>query len=83
MERLFGEDNTTHLYEADDYGVDVVPGGAGAYQVEEGDEDDITDLEALIAATSATGGDWSDVQACFDGTGTLLPTRTVTTRPRA
>ena len=63
MERLFGEDNTTHLYEADDYGVDVVPGGAGAYQVEEGDEDDITDLEALIAATNATGGDWSDGMA--------------------
>ena len=38
MERLF--ESTQHLYEADDYGVDVMPGGAGAYEVEEGDEDD-------------------------------------------
>ena len=61
MKRLF--DSTQHLYEADDYGVDVVPGGASAYQVEEGDEDDISDLEALIGATNATGGDWSDGMA--------------------
>ena len=61
MKRLF--DSTQHLYEADDYGVDVVPGGASAYQVEEGDEDDLSDLEALIGATNATGGDWSDGMA--------------------
>ena len=61
MKRLF--DSTQHLYEADDYGVDVVPGGASAYQVEEGDEDDLSDLEALIDATNATGGDWSDGMA--------------------
>jgi hypothetical protein len=58
LARLF--DTTQHLYEADGYGVDVVPGGAGAYEVDEGDEDDRADLEALIAAVNATGGDWSD-----------------------
>jgi CotH kinase protein len=61
MKRLF--DSTQHLYEADDYDVDVVPGGASAYEVEEGDEDDLSDLEALIDATDATGGDWSDDMA--------------------
>ena len=61
MKRLFA--STQHLYEADDYGVDVVPGGASAYQVEEGDEDDLSDLEALIDAANATGGGWSDGMA--------------------
>ncbi len=39
------------------------PAAASAYQVEEGDEDDLSDLEALIDATNATGGDWSDGMA--------------------
>jgi CotH kinase protein len=57
LSRLFA--TTQHLYEADDPGVDVTPGGAGAYEVDEGDEDDLSDLEALITATNATGSDWS------------------------
>jgi hypothetical protein len=57
MERLF--DSTQHLYEADVPRVDLAPGGASAFEVEEGDEDDLADLEALIAAANATGGDWS------------------------
>ena len=55
--------DTRHLYEADELGVDVVPGGAGLFEVEEGDEDDISDLEALIAAANASAGDWSDGMA--------------------
>ena len=42
---------------------DVAPGGAAAYEIDEGDEDDRADLEALIDATHATGGDWSDGMA--------------------
>jgi hypothetical protein len=58
MARLFG--STRHLFEADAYDVDVTPGSASAYEVEEGDDDDVSDLEALIDAANATGGDWSD-----------------------
>ena len=61
LERLFA--TMQHLYEADDPGVDVAPGGASTYEMEEGDEDDRSDLEALIAAANATGGDWSDGMA--------------------
>ena len=61
LERLFA--TMQHLYEADDPGVDVAPGGASTYELEEGDEDDRSDLEALIAAANATGGDWSDGMA--------------------
>ena len=39
------------------------PGEAGTYEIDEGDEDDRGDLEALIAAANATGGDWSDGMA--------------------
>jgi hypothetical protein len=57
LSRLFA--TTQHLYEAG-YGVDVTPGGADAYEIDEGDEDDRTDLEALINATNATTGEqWS------------------------
>ena len=34
------------------------PGEAGTYEIDEGDEDDSGDLEALIAAANASGGDW-------------------------
>jgi hypothetical protein len=50
---------TQHLYEADTPGVDVTPGGAGAFEVDEGDEVDRADLEALIAAADNKVGDWS------------------------
>jgi hypothetical protein len=56
LARLFA--STGHLYEADDYGVDVQTGGAGAYEVDEGDEDDRSDLEALIAAANAPAEGW-------------------------
>ena len=39
-----------HLYEAEGDGVDVAPAVPSAYEVEEGDEDDLGDLEALIDA---------------------------------
>ena len=61
LARLFA--TMQHLYEADDPGVDVAPGGASTYEMEEGDEDDRSDLEALIAAANATGSDWSEGMA--------------------
>ncbi len=41
-----------HLYEGE-LGADVRPGGAGDFQVDEGDEEDRADLEALIEAVDA------------------------------
>jgi hypothetical protein len=61
LARLFP--TTQHLYEADAYGVDVRPGEAGTYEIDEGDEDDRADLEALVTAADATGGDWSEGMA--------------------
>jgi CotH protein len=55
--------STRHLYEADEAGLDVAPGEAGKFEADEGDEDDRTDLEALIAAANSTAGDWSDGMA--------------------
>ena len=54
LERLFGsfEAPPQHLYEGQ-AGVDVVPGDAGLFEVDEGEEGDISDLEALIAAPIA------------------------------
>jgi hypothetical protein len=43
--------STQHLYEGE-YGADAVPGGGEAFQVDEGDENDRGDLEALIADAS-------------------------------
>jgi hypothetical protein len=50
---------TGHLYEGA-YGSDVTPGGAAAFEVDEGDEDVVKDLEALIEAANQGAGDWSD-----------------------
>ena len=52
-------DSTRHLYEGD-YGSDVSPGGAGAFEVDEGNEGDRSDLDALIAAANDEQGDWSE-----------------------
>jgi len=54
LEKQLGpfDEETQHLYEGE-YGADVVPGGAGAFEVDEGDEEDRSDLEALIAAVNA------------------------------
>jgi hypothetical protein len=58
LPRLFP--STQHLYEADAAGVDVRPGEADTFEVDEGDDEDLGDLEALIAAADDTVGDWSD-----------------------
>jgi len=60
LARWFGA--TAHLYEGS-YGSDVTPGGAAAFEVDEGDEENRSDLEALIAAANGTTGDWSDGMA--------------------
>jgi hypothetical protein len=58
LEKRFGKlGDDQHLYEGA-YGADVVPGGAGDFEVDEGDEDDRSDLEALIAAAAATVPDF-------------------------
>ncbi|HST68744.1 MAG TPA: CotH kinase family protein [Solirubrobacterales bacterium] len=50
---------TQHLYEADKAKTDVVP-GAPPFEVDEGDDEEISDLEKLIAAVNDPEGDWSD-----------------------
>jgi CotH kinase protein len=59
LPQWFGEGNTQHLYEADAPGIDLVPGDAEKFEVDEGEED-ISDLEGLIAAVNDEDGDWSD-----------------------
>jgi hypothetical protein len=61
LEKQFGsfDEATQHLYEGED-GHDVTLGGATAFQVDEGEEDNIADLEALIGAVNSEGpGPWS------------------------
>lgn len=58
--------STRHLYEADTPGVDVEPGRAGDFEVQEGSGSDLTDLEALIAVANSGSGDWSDGMAVAD-----------------
>jgi hypothetical protein len=60
LPRWFG--STRHLYEGS-YGADVAPGGAAAFEVDEGKKSKREDLEALIAAANAEEGDWSDGMA--------------------
>ena len=61
LPQWFGsEDNTQHLYEADAPGTDLEPGGAAAFEVDEGGDEDVSDLEALIAAVNDDEGDWSE-----------------------
>jgi predicted transcriptional regulator len=54
--------STRHLYEADAPGTDV-SGAATDFEVDEGDDEDLSDLEALIAAANDEEGDWSDGMA--------------------
>jgi len=56
-------ESTQHLYEADAPGTDVSLGSAEEFEVDEGDEEDRSDLEALIAAANDGEGDWSDGMA--------------------
>lgn len=50
---------TQHLYEGSPH-EDLDPGNQGAFEVDEGDDSDLADLEALIAAANGVAGDWSD-----------------------
>jgi spore coat protein CotH len=52
--------STQHLYEADTPGVDVRPDSQDEFEVDQGDEEDRADLEALIAAANDEAGDWSE-----------------------
>jgi hypothetical protein len=62
LKRIFGsfDDETQHLYEGEQ-GDDVFPGGEAGFEVDEGSETDISDLESLIEAVNDEGGDesWS------------------------
>jgi hypothetical protein len=51
--------STGHLYEGE-YGADVVAGDAGLFEVDEGDESDLGDLETLISTVNEGTGDWSE-----------------------
>ena len=68
-------ESTQHLYEGEplfedlpacEAAIDVSPGNAGAFSVEEGDEVDLTDLEALIAAVNGAGDYSNRVQSVAD-----------------
>ena len=57
---------TAHLYEGA-YGSDVVPGGVGGFEVDEGDPADLSDLLALIDAAQADDATWlTDVAPYVD-----------------
>lgn len=61
LEKRFGafEEPAQHLYEGAS-GADVEPGRATDFEVDEGDEADLSDLEALISAANSTGPEpWS------------------------
>jgi len=67
LEKRFGafEEPPQHLYEGES-GDDVLPGKAEAFEVDEGEEDDRGDLEALIKAVGDSGGaPWSNQVAPF------------------
>lgn len=62
LARIFGsfDDKVQHLYEGEE-GHDVKPGEATEFEVDEGSEEDISDLETLIEVVNATGeGTWSE-----------------------
>jgi hypothetical protein len=62
LEGMFGtpfDEEHQHLYEGED-GTDLLPGEEGDFEVDEGSETDIADLEAVIAAAAGTGAEpWS------------------------
>ena len=64
--KLLGE--TQHLYEGSydaGFGADLLPGHETAFEVDEGDETDRSDLTALIAAAGRSDGAFSDNVAAF------------------
>lgn len=57
--------STQHLYEGED--VDLLPGSALEFEVDEGDQDDRSDLAALIAAANDPAPSWfTDLAAVAD-----------------
>jgi hypothetical protein len=60
LKRAFGAfDDPQHLYEGP-AGVNLAPGSAGMYEVDEGDEEELSDLEALITAANLTSPGFSE-----------------------
>ncbi|HEY6145056.1 MAG TPA: CotH kinase family protein [Solirubrobacterales bacterium] len=61
LEKRFGtfEDPPQHLYEGE-YNADVTADRVSLLEVDEGDEEDRSDLEALRLASTTGSGDWSD-----------------------
>jgi len=61
LEKRFGPfDDPQHLYEGD-YGTDVAVGDEEDFEVDEGDDEDLSDLEALSAAVNdVLAPDWSE-----------------------
>jgi hypothetical protein len=51
MEKRFGK--FMHVYEGT-YGSDVTPGGEGSFEIDEGDEEDISDLEGLVTLVNGS-----------------------------
>ncbi|HWO48172.1 MAG TPA: CotH kinase family protein, partial [Solirubrobacterales bacterium] len=61
IEKRFGtfEEPPQHVYEGES-GDDLLPGKAGSFEVDEGDDGDLSDLEALVEAVNGSGEDpWS------------------------
>ena len=57
--------STRHLYEGED--IDLLPDSAPEFEVDEGDEDDRSDLEALIGAANSAAPSWfADLAAVAD-----------------
>jgi CotH kinase protein len=60
LPKIFGspfDSLTQHLYEANEYGADFYPGKESMFEVDEGDDEDISDLTELIAAVDGSGVD--------------------------
>lgn len=76
LERWF--DSTLHLYEVDyppdsyDEVHDFYPGQEVLYEVDEGDEADLSDLQAFIAAVNEAGPDWWQSMAAVADRNELL-----------
>jgi hypothetical protein len=67
LTKIFGgfDDEVQHMYEGEN-GADVKPELIGDFEIDEGDEADISDLEALVTAVNAGGSDpWSTQVAPF------------------
>jgi hypothetical protein len=50
--------STAHLYEGE--AVDLAPGGADRFEVDEGSESDLADLDSLIAAVGDSADGWAE-----------------------